>query len=197
MPTPFHLSDTDIHRVGDGELLQYENFATKTEVAAWSASITASDASFTNASTGSNRQSSTARSDRTAWEADHPGVFGGMRERFVEVRTELNEAAWMGLDVFSIQLAVYDAGASYAAHRDALRNDPTRRITAILYLNPDWKPADGGCLRIHGSAGHRDVEPRGGRLVVFRSDRLLHEVLPGRSVRRAATAWFRGRSSPR
>jgi hypothetical protein len=31
---------------------------------------------------------------------------------------------------------------------------------------------------------------------VFLSDRVLHEVLPGRVTRHAATAWFRGYDSP-
>jgi len=40
--------------------------------------------------------------------------------------------------------------------------------------------------------GPRDIEPVGGRLVVFLSDRVEHEVLPTSATRRAATAWFRG-----
>ena len=34
-------------------------------------------------------------------------------------------------------------------------NDPrtpdTRAVTAILYLNGDWKPSDGGCLRVYSA----------------------------------------------
>jgi SM-20-related protein len=119
-----------------------------------------------------------------------------MRERFLEVSKELNAAAWMGLGGFSIQLAMFEPGGHYQAHRDALRGDRARRVTAILYLNPRWKTADGGCLRVHNSGKSRDIEPKGGRLVVFLSDRLLHEVLPGNATRHAATAWFRGYDSP-
>jgi SM-20-related protein len=118
-----------------------------------------------------------------------------MRERFVEVSTELNAAAWMGLSGFSIQLAAFQPGGHYQPHRDALRGDTARRVTAILYLNEEWKAGDGGCLRVHTTGKPRDIEPRGGRLVVFLSDRVLHEVLPGRAVRHAATAWFRGYDS--
>ncbi len=195
MHKPFLLSDADVRHLGEGEPLQHEGFASSDEVSAWSKSMRAADAAFSDAGTGSARASDDrVRTDRTAWEADLH--LDGLRDRFRELRAELNEAAWMGLALFSIQLAVYGEGGHYAAHRDALRGDPARRITAILYLNSDWKPSDGGCLRVHGPRGHRDIEPRGGRLVVFRSDRLLHEVLPGHAVRQAATAWYRGRSSP-
>lgn len=38
-------------------------------------------------------------------------------------------------------------GARYTRHCDnADRNG--RRLTALLYLNPDWKPTDGGSLRV-------------------------------------------------
>ena len=193
MHSPFLMSDADVRHLGEGEPLQHDGFASSEEVAGWSPSMRAHDQAFTEAGTGADRGSdSRVRTDRTAWEADLQ--LDGMRDRFTELRAELNEAAWMGLALFSIQLAVYAEGGHYAAHRDALRGDPARRVTAILYLNSDWMPSDGGCLRVHTPHGHRDIEPRGGRLVLFRSDRLLHEVLPGHAIRQAATAWFRGRS---
>lgn len=197
MHTPFLLTDTHVRHLGEGALLQVDGFATEDEVEDWSETIARSQADFTQAGTGAGRVRNTdVRTDRTAWEADLPGRFHGMRERFVEVRTELNAAAWMGLDAFAIQLAVFEPGGHYQAHRDALRADAARRVTAILYLNPRWCPADGGCLRVHGTDAPRDIEPQGGRLVVFLSDRVLHEVLPARVVRQAATAWFRGYDRP-
>ena len=197
MHKPFQLTDADVRQLGDGDLVEHDDFASDAEVRGWSAAMTSSDAAFTRSGTGATgRQDDRVRTDRTGWEADLPGVFPGLRERFVELRTELNQAAWLGLAVFTVQLAVYDPGGLYAAHHDATRGDAARRVTAILYLNPDWQQTDGGCLRVHAEGGHRDVQPRGGRLVVFRSDRLRHEVLPGSAVRHAATAWFRGRDRP-
>ena len=60
-----------------------------------------------------------------------------------------------------------------------------RAYTAILYLNDSWHPDHGGCLRLHvdnDGTGHRhvDVEPLAGRLVVFSSKDIPHEVLPMR-----------------
>lgn len=197
MHTPLLLTDANVRHLGEGELLQFDSFATPDEVEAWSDSIDQSRSAFSGASTGaSHRRDTQVRSDHTAWESDLPGRFVGLRERFLEVRTELNSAAWLGLAGFAIQLAVFQPGGHYQSHRDALRGDPARRATAILYLNHRWTAADGGCLRVHSANGSRDIEPKGGRLVVFLSDRVLHEVLPGRVVRRAATAWFRGYDKP-
>ncbi len=196
MHTPFLLTDANVRHLGEGEVFQMDDFASHSEVEDWSDAIALSHDSFIAAGTGaSHARSSGVRSDRTMWESDLPGRFLGMRQRFVEVRTELNAAAWMGLDGFAIQLAVFGPGGHYQAHRDALRGDAARRVTAILYLNGKWTAADGGCLRVHTSETPRDIEPRGGRLVVFLSDRVLHEVLPGHVVRSAATAWFHGYGS--
>ena len=67
-------------------------------------------------------------------------------------------------------------------------DDDARKLTAILYLNPDWKTGDGGELRLYldddrdggGGDGERcvDLSPAGGRLVLFWSDEIPHEVLP-------------------
>ncbi len=107
-------------------------------------------------------------------------------------------------------------GARYVAHRDNApsREHPHRNrraVTAILYANEaDWDPvAHGGCLRCHlaatvageedgcpeacaGADGtcHADVAPRPGRLVLFRSDALLHEVMPAHARRFALSIWL-------
>ena len=60
----------------------------------------------------------------------------------------------------------------------------------------DWRPSHGGCLRLHGTAGDDvDVEPVAGRLVVFSSQRVTHEVLPvldgaDHAARFALTLWI-------
>ena len=96
-----------------------------------------------------------------------------------------------------------------------------RELTCILYMNPaDWDAArDGGCLRLHLAAGphgrtgcahdcaggggggggggaggdcHVDVVPSAGRMVLFKSRRVLHEVLPAHRSRLAMTLWLFG-----
>ncbi|MEW5314181.1 MAG: hypothetical protein WDW38_005696 [Sanguina aurantia] len=71
-----------------------------------------------------------------------------------------------------------------------------RSITAILYLNSEWDGAtDGGQLRLFhadGSGGFTDVEPVAGRVVLFRSRLIEHEVLPAWRPRWAMSAWIPG-----
>ena len=113
-------------------------------------------------------------------------------------------------------------GARYAKHCDNACANGTgpecngRRLTAILYLNTRWRPADGGALVLFppsplntapgtapGTApaaapavapaaaalGH--IAPCGNRLVLFWSDaRVPHEVLPAHAERYAVTCWY-------
>ncbi|MBX2800733.1 MAG: 2OG-Fe(II) oxygenase [Myxococcales bacterium] len=194
--TPFTLSDTDVFALGQGEVLQFDDMFSAGAVRQCLVRLDALDRAqgFRLASTAGHDP--TARGDRTAWEEDIDGGLPHLRALFVRVRQELNQAAWLGLAELEIQLAIYDAeGARYVPHRDAIRGDAARRATAIVYLNPAWERRDGGCLRVHPPSGSRDIEPIGGRMLVFLSDSLLHEVLPSYARRTAATAWYRGRSA--
>ena len=67
-----------------------------------------------------------------------------------------------------------------------------RELTLILYLNGPGKSGTGGALRCHvGEEEVVDVDPRPGRLVVFRARELLHEVLPVDGWQRAAmSVWL-------
>lgn len=128
----------------------------------------------------------TIRSDEIAWLDDSP-----LHEHFESLRQELNTDAHLGLTRFDVQLARYAPGARYVRHRDAFPGGDHRRVTAIVYLNPEWQPAHGGQLRLHADPPV-DIEPRLDRLVVFLSDRMEHEVLPAHAPRLAMTAWYYG-----
>ena len=85
--------------------------------------------------------------------------------------------------------AQYDGGAGDA-----------RKLTAILYINEGWREEDGGGLMMYdagsfgpdGPSGRcwRRVTPRANRLVLFRSDRVLHHVAPTYATRYALTMFF-------
>eukprot|EP00978_Attheya_sp_CCMP212_P048932 scaffold595406_cov63-Attheya_sp.AAC.3 len=85
---------------------------------------------------------------------------------------------------FNAKLAVTSPGGSvYPLHIDnpqGLSAGDTRKLTCILYLNPEHKPQDGGELRIFLGAHDNiiDFSPVGGRLLLFWSDEIPHEVLP-------------------
>jgi SM-20-related protein len=152
------------------------------------------------------------RSDVMAWVTpdDVPAELTGLWASFLALRDALNRAAYLGLDLMEVQAARYPGGAAgYRRHRDAFAvlpgARPSRRVTAIYYANPGWRPPDGGALRLHldpepgtGADAVADTEPVAvapilDRLLVFLSERVEHEVLPTRVPRRAITAWFRPR----
>lgn len=104
----------------------------------------------------------------------------------------------------AIMVAAYpEHGAQYVLHKDSYAprdNDPstgaTRRLTVLAYLN-DWRPGDGGELRLHDAVEDqavqrrfRAVAPRAGSVVVFDSPRVWHAVAPSlRGSRWAVTLW--------
>jgi SM-20-related protein len=47
-----------------------------------------------------------------------------------------------------------------------------------------------------GQETSHDILPLGGRLVLFLSDLIEHEVLPARRERYSITGWFRRQTSP-
>ena len=134
------------------------------------------------------------RTDQIAWLApgEATGALAEAERRFSDLMGPLNEAAWLGLRSFDLQLAHYGPGEKYARHRDAFEGQDNRRVTAIVYLNEGWIPAHGGQLRLH-VAPPVDLEPTLDRLVVFRSAVVEHEVLEAHTDRWALTAWYSSR----
>jgi SM-20-related protein len=117
-------------------------------------------------------------------------------DRFELLRLTLNRTLQLGLFEFEGHFARYPAGASYARHIDQLRGDSRRRLSCVVYLNENWKPAEGGELRLYlggDDAEFEDVLPQGGRLVVFLSGRFAHEVLPAKRERLSIAGWFKAR----
>ena len=87
-------------------------------------------------------------------------------------------------------------GGRYTKHVDN-GNANGRRLTAIYYLNSEWKRDFGGALRLYShieeESSFIDVEPEADRLILFYSDkRCPHEVLPVVTDRDrfALTLWF-------
>ncbi len=90
---------------------------------------------------------------------------------------------------FNAKLAVtLPGGSTYPLHVDnpqGLAVNDTRKLTCILYLNPEYQAerGDGGELRLFLGEDDQqtrqvDLTPEGGRIVIFWSDEIPHEVLP-------------------
>jgi SM-20-related protein len=117
-------------------------------------------------------------------------------EKIEELKQVLNRRCFLGLKSFEGHFARYPVGSFYKRHLDQFHAVPHRIVTVILYLNDSWTEADGGQLRMYfpqedGSERLEDVLPVGGRLVVFLSEEIPHEVLPTLKERISITGWLR------
>ena len=117
-------------------------------------------------------------------------------EKIEELKQVLNRRCFLGLKSFEGHFARYPIGSFYKRHLDQFHAVPHRIVTVILYLNESWTEADGGQLRMYfpqedGSERVEDVLPLGGRLVVFLSEEIPHEVLPTQKERISITGWLR------
>jgi SM-20-related protein len=187
----------ELSALGERGWFLRDDFLTHAQVLALRAEADALHANgrFTAAGVGRSQRSrdGSVRSDEHLWLDPETGsVFAALHAHLAELGQSLRREAYLGLEDFDFQLARYGPGDAYARHRDAFRGRNERRVTAIVYLNPAWEPEQGGQLRLHVGGERHDVDPRGGRLVVFLSEAIEHEVLPAQAIRYATTAWYRG-----
>jgi SM-20-related protein len=138
------------------------------------------------------------RSDEVLWmdAAELSSLQAAYWEKIEEIRQVLNQRCFLGLRSFEGHFARYPAGSFYKRHLDQFHAVPHRVVTVILYLNDFWTPEDEGALRMYipqenGSELTEDVLPLGGRLVVFLSGEIPHEVLPTKKERISITGWLR------
>ncbi|AWH84362.1 oxidoreductase [Flavobacterium album] len=110
----------------------------------------------------------------------------------------LNRTCFMGINEKEFHYAVYPEGTFYKRHLDTFQNDSRRKLSIVCYLNDeDWKPEYGGELTIYteeaGSEKAIDIYPVQGRMVVFESQVLEHEVKPVKKERMSITGWLKTR----
>lgn len=139
------------------------------------------------------------RSDSIYWLEDKDKQELNQMMLFLEqLRLKANENFYLGLFDFESHFAKYETNTFYKKHLDAFKQNNTRKLTFILYLNENWKEGDGGELKIyHNSENDEDftiVKPKSGTLVTFFSEQFYHEVLPSNTERRTYTGWFKTRN---
>lgn len=136
------------------------------------------------------------RGDRIQWiepgQAQACDRYLGLMD---SLREAMNRGLFLGLEDFESHFALYPPGAFYLKHVDRFRDDDRRMVSAVLYLNDDWLPEQGGQLRMYLDGAEHDVLPSGGCLVVFLSGDIPHEVLPATRERLSLTGWFRRRGN--
>jgi SM-20-related protein len=109
--------------------------------------------------------------------------------RLEELVRFLNQALFLSLKDVEVHMTVYPTGSFYKRHLDQFKQDDHRKLSVIFYLNTDWKEEHGGQLRMYLPDKSLDVLPLAGRLVIFRSDQIEHEVLPATRPRLSITGW--------
>jgi SM-20-related protein len=136
------------------------------------------------------------RTDHVMW-LDNGGFSGAQKMYFdtlEQLRMGINRHLYLGLMDFEAHFAVYPKNTFYKKHLDQFRGIGARTVSAILYLNKDWREEHGGQLRLYTDPADPgffvDILPRGGTLVTFLSARFLHEVLPSTRQRKSITGWF-------
>ena len=136
-----------------------------------------------------------------------PGPLQHMLQTLKQLGRALSkEVQLQDVEAQEYQLAYYGSkGERYELHRDAMPNDGSlllrgqvgRRITATCYLSEGWESSHGGELRLQvplspdGNVRTAvDVAPLPGRVVLFLSGAMDHEVRPSFQPRCALAAWY-------
>ncbi len=135
------------------------------------------------------------RRDKIAWLQGITAPQAALFEFFDAIRQGLNQRLFLGLKRFETHYATYHPGDFYKKHLDSFQGRASRVVSLVLYLNEDWQESDGGALQVFS----RDIEhnaygtvlPEAGRMALFMSEEIPHEVLPANRTRYSLACWFR------
>lgn len=131
------------------------------------------------------------RGDQVYWlDSKNDGVFSLFLEKINLLVQLLNQYCYLGISDSEFHLAKYPAGTYYKKHVDEFKGRSNRVISVVFYLNQNWQVADGGQLKIYLDEVEKIIEPIAGRLVLFKSDLLPHEVLTAHKDRKSITGWL-------
>lgn len=118
--------------------------------------------------------------------------------RINDMVSYLNKTCFMGILFKEFHYALYPKGTFYKRHLDTFQNDDRRKLSMVCYLNEeDWQPEYGGELVLYLNENGKEVEktmyPFPGRMVIFESQILEHEVKPVEQKRMSITGWLKTR----
>lgn len=107
----------------------------------------------------------------------------------------LNKTCFLGILQKEFHYAVYPTGTFYKRHLDTFQNDDRRKLSIVCYLNEaNWPRKNGGELTIYTENEALDILPLPGRVVIFESQQLEHEVkVVKASERLSITGWLKTR----
>jgi len=91
-------------------------------------------------------------------------------------------------------LSYYRDPRRWEAAKPPTGGDDRRKVTAVLFANPEWRASDGGeeLLLDEPSQTWHALAPKADTLLLFRSDRVLRRVAKARRARFALVLSFLG-----
>ncbi len=112
--------------------------------------------------------------------------------------TYLNKTCFLGILHKEFHYALYPKGTYYKKHIDTFQNDDRRKLSFVCYLNEEgWLPENGGELVLYlnknGEETEKVIYPFPGRMVIFESQIIEHEVKPVNTKRMSITGWLKTR----
>ena len=139
----------------------------------------------------------TIRSDEISW--FEKNRLTSSQKDYLDITQQLQDAInqkfFLGLFEYEVHFALYAANTFYKRHLDQHKNQDSRVLTIITYLNENWSEQDGGALKLYLNDDKEiRVLPKAGTLVCFLSAEFEHEVLPAKRERASLTGWFRKRA---
>ncbi len=133
------------------------------------------------------------RNDFTCW-IDENNASASERKLLQEmarVTEQLKFYFRIGLTHFEAHYALFPKGHFYHKHTDQKNEDNHRFFSFVIYLNDNWKPADGGRLLVYNQENLIfSMAPELGKMILFRSD-IVHEVETSLTDRLSITGWIR------
>lgn len=110
------------------------------------------------------------------------------------LRQNLNQQLFLGLFDYESHYAIYEQGAFYKKHLDALKGKSNRVLSTVLYLNKQWCAENAGELILYAADGKtvlESIQPKCGTIIIFLSEQFPHEVLSANKTRYSIAGWFR------
>ncbi|MGV0967172.1 2OG-Fe(II) oxygenase [Empedobacter sp. UBA7248] len=143
------------------------------------------------------------RGDKIRWideenKTETEEIFFSKINDFIEY---LNLTCYMGIEESEFHYAIYPEGTFYQKHVDAFKNDDRRTLSIVLYLNDEeWKDEFGGQLTLYLADENKaekelNILPLAGRLAVFDSKSIPHEVKTVHRPRYSITGWLKTRGN--
>ena len=157
------------------------------------------DAPFSPAGTGrgtSHQPNASVRGDVIRWLDDARQTDHAYLDFMEHLRVALNEQLFLGLLDYQGHYAMYAPGTHYEKHLDSLVGQKNRLLSTVVYLNAEWRLAEGGELLLYRqdiAEAVARISPQYGSMVLFLSEEFPHEVLSATRPRHSVAGWFSGR----